>query len=104
LPRILLVKVLENPNEYYGQPSVGPRFLDGSMSPLQKLSCRLSSADVALDSEAVLHPCFVGQQEGAGQTRLTTLKEDSASSRVAATDAAPLRKAGAIGRSAQYIC
>ena len=63
-----------------------------------------SSADVALDSEAVLHSCFVGRQEGAGQTRLKTLKEDSAGSGVAVTDAAPLLKAGAISRSAQYIC
>ena len=100
---MLLVEVLENPNEYYGQLSVGPRFLDGSMWPLQK-AVTLSAADVALDSEAVLHSCFVGQQEGTGQTRLKTLKEDSASSGVAVTGAAPLLKAGAIGRSAQYIC
>ena len=35
---MLLVDVLENPNKYCGQLSVGPRFLDRSMWPLQKLS------------------------------------------------------------------
>jgi len=100
---MLLVDVLENPNKYCGQLSVGPRFLDGSMWPLQK-AVTLSAADVALDSDAVLHSCFVGQQRGYRPDETQNVKEDGASSGVAVTDAAPLLKAGAIGRSAQYIC
>ena len=98
---MLLVEVLENPNKYYGQLSVGPRFLDGSMWPLQK-AVTLSAADVALDSDAVLHSCFVGQQEGAGRTRLKTLKEEQprGRNRCGTLTQGP----GAISRSAQYIC
>jgi len=71
----------------------------------KKLSRRLSSADVALDSEADLHSCFEAQQDDTGQTRLEMSRDDCASRRgVAVMRAAPLLKAGAISRSAQYIC
>ena len=100
---MLLVEVLENPNKYYGQLSVGPRFLDGSMWPLQKLSRFLLQMLLSIAKRSCI-PVSWASKEGAGQTRPKTLKEDSASSGVAVTDAAPLLKAGAIGRSAQYIC
>jgi hypothetical protein len=50
-------------------------------------------------------PISQAQQEDPSQTRLRTLKEDSASRRgVAVIRAAPLPKARAISSSAQYIC
>jgi hypothetical protein len=74
-------------------------------APPQKAVPPDSSADVALDSEAVLQSCFRSQQEDTGQTKLKTLKEDSASRcGVAVIRAAPLLETGAISRSAQYIC
>ena len=74
---MLLVEVLENPNEYYGQPSVGPKSSTEACGRRRKLFRRLSSADVALDSEAALHSYFAGQQEDTDQTR--TQSEHSAS-------------------------
>ena len=102
---MLLVEVLENPNKYYGQLSVGPRFLDGSMWPLQK-AVTLSAADVALDSEAVLHAFFEAQQEEHRPDETQKYQRT-----IALADAAqpswawhPLLKVGAISRGAQYIC
>jgi hypothetical protein len=57
----------------------------------RELSRRPFSSDVVLDSEAVLHAFFEGQQEDTGQTRLKMLKDDSASRRgVAVAGVAPL--------------